>query len=46
VIHFSWLWQFMQWLCGHWHIAAVPAQYANELEAELLQNLPDLENQF
>jgi hypothetical protein len=40
------LWQFAQkktrwqllavhaWLCYHWHGAATPARYANELEAE------------
>jgi hypothetical protein len=30
----------------HWHIAAVTVQYANELEAELWQNPPDLKNGF
>jgi hypothetical protein len=28
-------WQFAQWVCDHWHIAAVTARYANELEAKL-----------
>jgi hypothetical protein len=23
VVRFPWLWQFMQWLCDHWHVAAV-----------------------
>jgi hypothetical protein len=33
-------------LCDHWHIAVATSQYANELEAESWQNLPDLENRF
>jgi hypothetical protein len=28
------LWQFAQWLCEHWHIAAVTVRYTNELEAD------------
>jgi hypothetical protein len=32
VVHFSWLWQFAQRLCGHWHITAITARYANGLE--------------
>jgi hypothetical protein len=35
VVHFPRLWQFAEWLCDHWHITAVPAHYANELEAEV-----------
>jgi hypothetical protein len=34
VVHFPRLWQFAQWLCGHWHIAAVTAQNVKELGAE------------
>jgi hypothetical protein len=34
VAHFSLLWQFAQWLCYHWHIAAVTERYANGLDAE------------
>jgi hypothetical protein len=39
-------WQFAQWLCDHWHNAAVTARYANELEAVSYQYPPDLENLF
>jgi hypothetical protein len=34
VVHFSQLWQFAQWLCDHWHIAAVTEQCDNAIEAE------------
>jgi hypothetical protein len=28
-------WQFAQWLRDHWHIAAITARYAKELQVEL-----------
>jgi hypothetical protein len=37
------LWQFAQLLCDHWHIATVTSQCANEIEADLKKNPPDLE---
>jgi hypothetical protein len=33
-------------LCNHWHIEAATAQCATEIEAEMYQNLPDLENRL
>jgi hypothetical protein len=34
VVHFLRLWQFAQWMCGLWHIAAATGRYVNELEAD------------
>jgi hypothetical protein len=46
VVHFLWLWQLAQRLCGRCNIATVTALYASGLETESYQNPPDLENQF